>query len=213
MEKLKQLISLNMRLFKFIFFLCLLELLIFASFTQQFKDVSKILAASVSAGYELLLDMYTKVYRIVGPTLFPLVILSIVQLILTLKIVRKFWLRENAPARYCMILESIESLAPCFGFLGTVISLLFTMLRLNPGLPQSEMLESLINNSASAFGSTIYGILLAIVAYIAKRSIEFLPQENKEPSRILPSDQTTINTLNKGKVYFFSKLKNKLRGD
>jgi biopolymer transport protein ExbB/TolQ len=64
-------------------------------------------------------------------------------------------------------LKIVEGVAPGLGFLGTCISLISTMHHMDPKLTQSAMLKVLLDNSSSAFGSTVYGISLAITAFLA----------------------------------------------
>jgi biopolymer transport protein ExbB/TolQ len=71
------------------------------------------------------------------------------------------------PAKLYRVLKIVEGVGPGFGFLGTCLSLMATMHHMDPGLSQADMLKALLENASSAFGSTVYGISLAISSYIA----------------------------------------------
>ena len=109
------------------------------------------------------------VYRIVGPMLFPLLLLTGVEayaLVRLIKLKRNGYAVSEPEAQYKM-LEIVETAAPGFGFIGTCLSLISTMYHMDPNLDQTAMLKTLLDNSASAFGSTVYGMSLGIAAFIS----------------------------------------------
>lgn len=110
-------------------------------------------------------------YRMVGPVVFPLLTLTAVEIWSVIKLIqcRKAKRCGDIPAKHYKVLEIVEGSAPGFGFLGTCIALIFTMHGMDPSLNQAAMLRALLDNSSSAFGSTVYGISLALSAFLAKQ--------------------------------------------
>jgi len=114
-----------------------------------------------------------RVYAYVGPVIFPLALFTGLHLYVTLRLVQTY--RKgclDAPTRLYRTFSVIEVVAPAFGFLGTTLSLVEVMANIDPGLGQSEMLKTLLNNSASAFGSTVFGLVLSIAAYLTREVFE-----------------------------------------
>jgi len=109
-------------------------------------------------------------YKMVGPMIFPLLTLTAIEVWSIIKLIQYKRVRyhDDVPAKYYKILEIVEGSAPGFGFLGTCIALMFTMHGMDPNLTQTAMLKVLLDNSASAFGSTVCGISIAITAFISK---------------------------------------------
>lgn len=107
-------------------------------------------------------------YKMAGPMLIPLLALTAMELWAMAKLVRCWRAGSSADKvqRQYKTLGIIEGVSPGFGFLGTCISLMFTMHRMDPSLTQAAMLKTLLENSSSAFGSTVYGISLAITAFL-----------------------------------------------
>ena len=141
------------------------------------EDLSKAFASIAAMGLSTLEQIWKWTYKMVGPMVFPLVILTGAEIWAIYKLAR-CWRREivnNNPIKQYKVLEIVEGAAPGFGFLGTCISLIFTMSRMDPSLSQSAMLKVLLNNASSAFGSTVFGITLAITAFLVKELFkEFL---------------------------------------
>lgn len=141
------------------------------------EGLSKIFASIGAGGITALGRFWRWTYKMVGPMVFPLLILATVEIWAIFKLAR-CWRAEigNVHAmKHYKILEIVEGAAPGFGFLGTCISLIFTMSRMDPSLSQTAMLKVLLNNASSAFGSTVFGIALAIIAYLMKELFkEFL---------------------------------------
>ena len=110
----------------------------------------------------------------VGPVIFPLLTLTAVEIWSVIKLIqcRKAGRCGDIPAKHYKVLEIVEGSAPGFGFLGTCIALIFTMHGMDPGLNQAAMLRALLDNSSSAFGSTVYGISLALSAFLAKETFK-----------------------------------------
>jgi|SRR3989339_15973 len=110
------------------------------------------------------------IWKMVGPVVFPLFALTLLEIWSFIKLVEcKICNHETAKAGWHLKnMEIIEGSAPGFGFLGTCIGLIATMKGMDPQLNQVQMLKAVFDNSASAFGSTIYGITLAISAFITK---------------------------------------------
>lgn len=110
------------------------------------------------------------IWKMVGPVVFPLFALTVLEIWSFVKLIEcKICNHETARARrYLKNMEIIEGSAPGFGFLGTCIGLIATMKGMDPQLNQVQMLKTVLDNSSSAFGSTIFGILLAISAFITK---------------------------------------------
>ena len=109
-------------------------------------------------------------YRMVGPMIVPLFALNLAYLAAVFGLVRACRGKHENPdlRKKTKILEIVENASPSFGFLGTCISLIMTMGRMDPSLQQSAMLKVLLDNASSAFGSTVYGIGLAIAAFLTR---------------------------------------------
>ena len=141
------------------------------------EALSKTFASIATMGLSTLEQIWKWTYKMVGPMVFPLVMLTGVEIWAIYKLAR-CWKRKivnDNPIKQYKVLEIVEGAAPGFGFLGTCISLIFTMSRMDPSLSQSAMLKVLLNNASSAFGSTIFGITLAITAFLVKELFkEFL---------------------------------------
>jgi len=86
--------------------------------------------------------------------------------------------------KYYNCLAIIIAIGAIFGFIGTCLSLILVMHHIDPNLVQSAMLKVLIDNSSSAYGSTIYGLSLFVLAYLFEKLFkEFLIKENSmEPT-------------------------------
>ena len=139
--------------------------------------MSKAFASIAAMGLSTLGQIWKWTYKMVGPMVFPLLMLTGVEIWAIYKLAR-CWRREivnNNHIKQYKVLEIVEGAAPGFGFLGTCISLIFTMSRMDPSLSQSAMLKVLLDNASSAFGSTVFGITLAITAFLVKELFkEFL---------------------------------------
>lgn len=130
-------------------------------------------------------SIYKWFYSYVGPVLFPLIGLTLLYFHILIRLIQIY--RSNCDTesytKPFSTLKLIEVTAPAFGFLGTTLSLVNVMAGIDPGLSQSGMLKSLLNNSASAFGSTIFGIVLSITAYLTSemfRNFLLLPEKENE---------------------------------
>ena len=141
------------------------------------EALSKAFASIAAMGISALEQIWKWTYKMVGPMVFPLLMLTGVEIWAIYKLA-KCWrgkIVNDNPIKQYKVLEIVEGAAPGFGFLGTCISLIFTMSRMDPSLSQSAMLKVLLNNASSAFGSTIFGITLAITAFLVKELFkEFL---------------------------------------
>jgi hypothetical protein len=117
-----------------------------------------------------LVQSWKWIYKMVGPMIFPLLSLTAIEVWSIVRLIQYKRVRchDDVPAKYYKVLEIVEGSAPGFGFLGTCIALMFTMHGMNPNLTQTAMLKVLLDNSASAFGSTVCGISIAITAFISK---------------------------------------------
>jgi len=150
--------------------------------------ISKSIASAFGAYLISLERLWGWIYKMVGPMLFPLLTLTIIEVWCLTALIR-CWKRDtwdDKSNKHCKVLEIVEGTAPGFGFLGTCISLILTMHRMDPDLSQTAMLKVLLDNSSSAFGSTVYGISLAITAFLAKEIFdEFLmqPKGSKETDK------------------------------
>jgi len=132
--------------------------------------LSKVLVDMVSSALVTLGDAWRWIYKMIGPVVFPLSILTVGTFWSIMRLFR-CWHNaayRNAMWKYLKILEITEGSAPGFGFLGTCIALIVTMQNMDPSLSQIKMLQALLNSSASAFGSTVYGIILAICSFLSK---------------------------------------------
>ena len=140
-------------------------------------------------------------YKMVGPMIFPLVMLTGVEIWAIYKLTRcwRWEVANTNPIKQYKVLEIVEGAAPGFGFLGTCISLIFTMSRMDPSLSQSAMLKVLLNNASSAFGSTVFGITLAITAFLVKELFkEFLikPETGERAERQPFEKQLETSSMN-----------------
>lgn len=115
-----------------------------------------------------LLSFGKSAYVYIGPVLFPLVGLSLGYLFVTYRLISGC----SSPVFFNNALRIIEVVSPALGFLGTTISLLNVMGQIDPSQSQGDMLKTLMTNSASAFGSTVYGITLSILAYVTREIFE-----------------------------------------
>lgn len=142
-------------------------------------NTNTLMMVSRSSGVSL----YKWFYSYVGPVLFPLIGLTLLYIYITFRLIHLYRgsCEVESYTRPFNTLKMIEVVAPAFGFLGTTISLVNVMAGIDPGLSQSGMLKSLLNNSASAFGSTIYGIVLSTSAYLTHaifRNFLLLPEKD-----------------------------------
>ena len=131
--------------------------------------LSKAFASLSAVGVGAMWRIWKWTYRMVGPMLFPLVTLTAIEVWAIVKLVR-YWrigCSGHQLQRQYKTLRIVEGAAPGFGFLGTCISLIFTMHHMDPKLTQTAMLKVLLENSSSAFGSTVYGISFAITAFLS----------------------------------------------
>ncbi len=135
------------------------------------------------------------IYKMVGPVLFPLILLAGVHVWSSFQLLGA-WRGKNQGKNTAVAydaLEIVEGVSPGFGFLGTCLSLIFTMHCMDPKLSQADMLKALLDNSSSAFGSTVFGISLAISAYLIARIFrKFLLKEKAEQRNV-----ESINILKK----------------
>lgn len=122
---------------------------------------------SPTAYFTPLLSLGKSAYTYIGPVIFPLIGLTLVYLFVTSRLASGV----SLPAFYNS-LRIVEVVAPALGFLGTTISLLNVMGQIDPSQSQGDMLKTLMTNSASAFGSTVYGITLSILAYVTREIFE-----------------------------------------
>jgi len=133
--------------------------------TMMVNAVSALASWSVAA----IGHIWRYVWRMVGPVVFPLAALTVIEVATVWKLF-KCWKTCNGEVetidKLYRILGIVENAAPGFGFLGTCLSLISTMADMDPKLSQSAMLKSLLENSSSAFGSTVCGISLAISAFV-----------------------------------------------
>ena len=162
----------NVEAFIAIFLLVIIvsEMVVIFLLGQEAGEILSEAFASLSAeGGSVLGRLWKWTYKMVGPMLFPLLTLTAIDIWAIVKLVR-FWrmgCSGDGPQKQYKTLGIVEGAAPGFGFLGTCISLISTMHHMDPGLAQTAMLKVLLENSSSAFGSTVYGISLAITAFLS----------------------------------------------
>ena len=133
-------------------------------------NIAKLLAPLVTGLANGMGNSLKWVFRMVGPVLLPLIILTIGEAWCLWRLA-KLWrsgLECGIPKTLDNLLKIVEGAGPGFGFVGTCLSLTSTMSALDPSLNQAAMLKALLDNSSSAFGSTIYGLSLAIVAFLSR---------------------------------------------
>lgn len=157
----------------FLFFLAIFlsEIIVIFLLNHGGGAVLSKMFTSVIAGIAHTLGHFCKwTYKMVGPVIFPLLTLTAAEIWSVIKLIRCRKARRygDTPTKHYKVLEIVEGSAPGFGFLGTCIALIFTMHGMDPGLNQAAMLRALLDNSSSAFGSTVYGISLALSAFLAK---------------------------------------------
>lgn len=113
-------------------------------------------------------------YRIVGPMIYPLTILMGLFFYASLRVVKicKGLLKTPYVARTLHMLEIVEYTAPAIGFCGTALGMVRTMYKLDPSLSQAMMLRVLLDESAAAFGASIFGIGISIFAVLSKKLCE-----------------------------------------
>lgn len=158
------------------------------SWTPLMKMFSSLLASAVATFHQT----WKWTYKMVGPMIFPLLSLTFIELWSDKKLFT-YWRagsEETSTEEYYKALKIVEGVAPGFGFLGTCISLIFTMHHMDPNLTQSAMLKVLLDNSSSAFGSTVYGISLAITAFLSQQIFrDFLIQPEPEEPEMNPAEK------------------------
>lgn len=145
--------------------------LIGAELTAMFNiNLAGFLKTIITAILIRVWDMWNWAYGYVGIVILPLLALVLLYAWCTIALVQIF--RGKYPEadreRYYKGLDVVETISPLFGFLGTTLSLLSVMEGINPQLNQNQMLKALLNNSASAFGSTVFGLVNAAVAYLTR---------------------------------------------
>lgn len=166
------------------------------------EGLAKALTTAGSGFLVLVLGWSRWVYRLVGPMLFPLMILTIVEVWVIVKLLQCWRFgctTDEEPRSFYKVLGIVEGVAPGFGFLGTCISLIFTMHHMDPSLNQTAMLKSLLDNSSSAFGSTVYGISLAITAFLSLELFKgFLLKRTptQRPAELGRDDKEQVNAMN-----------------
>ena len=109
---------------------------------------------------------------IVSFVLLPMSILLIFTMVLLIaEPCREPQLREyrGALIQWC---DYIEKIAPVLGFLQTLISLSLELGRVTPGIEQQTLLTGIIRAAGVAYGSSIWGMSLMIVAYTLRRLLE-----------------------------------------
>ena len=168
---------------------------------QETGDVlANAFAAAATRGIGILAGSWKWIYKMVGPMLFPLLILSVIEAYVLTKLVKRWKAghRSGEPKKLYRILGIVEGAAPGFGFLGTCLSLIATMHHMDPNLTQTAMLKSLLDNSSSAFGSTVVGISLAITAFLSLELFKgFLlePKAEKEITERLPDKKEETQSM------------------
>jgi len=138
-------------------------------------------------------------YGYVGPVLVPLSLLTILYLYVAFRLARIYLGTRltTSPAGLYRALRVVETVAPALGFLGTTLAILEVMANIDPGLGQSGMIKTLFNNSASAFGSTIFGLVLSIAAYLMREAFENFLLEVKKKSESFTSNITEVKKTGK----------------
>ena len=186
----------------FLFAILLSEMAVIFLLGQGSGEALANALASIGAGGLNALGRFWKwTYKMVGPMVFPLLILATVEIWAIFKLAR-CWRAEVGSVhatKHYKVLEIVEAAAPGFGFLGTCISLIFTMGRMDPSLSQTAMLKVLLNNASSAFGSTVFGIALAIIAYLMKELFkEFLikSETGERSDRHVFKEQAEASSMN-----------------
>lgn len=159
-------------LFTYFLFAALISelLVILIMNTGSGGTLARILASGGTGCFKALSVSWKWIYRMIGPMLFPLFILTIVEIWSVYRLLT-YWrigMESGTPETQYKTLRIVEGVAPGFGFLGTCISLIVTMYNMDPSMTQSVMLKELLQNSSSAFGSTVYGIALAITAFLSQ---------------------------------------------
>ena len=130
-------------------------------------------------------SLYKWVYNYVGFVLFPLIGLTLLYLYIVFRLVQLYRADCEIESynKKLNTLKMVEVTAPALGFLGTTLSLVSVMGGIDPGLSQSGMLKSLLSNSSSAFGSTVFGISLSITAYLTHEMFKnflLLPEKDAD---------------------------------
>ena len=176
----------------FVLFAALLaEIVVFFMLEKAGGPLTQSIFFATVKGVKMLPGFSTWVYKMVGPVLFPLIVLAGVQVWSSFQLWRS-WRGKNRGEDTAVAydaLEIVEGVSPGFGFLGTCISLIFTMHCMDPKLSQADMLKALLDNSSSAFGSTVCGISLAITAFLTVKIFKkFLLREK--------ADQCNIESMN-----------------
>ena len=167
--------------------------------------LSRAFASTGAGGLSALAGLWKWVYIMVGPMLFPLLVLTVVEAYVVTKLVKRWRAghRRGEPKKLYRVLGIVEGVAPGFGFLGTCLALMATMHHLDPNLTQATMLKALLENASSAFGSTIYGTSLSIVAFLSLELFKgflFEPEIEKginKPVYRKEDDAKSINPIRK----------------
>lgn len=165
------------------------------------RTMASLVSIMASRAVEEVGELWRYIWRMVGPVVFPLVALTAIE---TVTVSKLFKCRKSCHCetkkidRLYRILRIVENASPGFGFLGTCLSLINTMADMDPKLSQSAMLKGLLENSSSAFGSTVYGISLALSAFIFHELFKgfLLSKDNmKEQSFALTTTGTESSSM------------------
>lgn len=152
--------------------------------------LANFLASLSTKSFQTMIHLYQWADKMVGKVLVPLLLLTFAEAWAVYKLVqnRKSANDKNVFKNQFKVLEIVEGAAPGFGFIGTCLALIGTMHNMDPKLDQQAMLKILLENSSSAFGSTVFGISLALTAFLFKEIFKgFLiktPPANKRDNNV-----------------------------
>lgn len=127
----------------------------------------RVVYAPFSAGFGLA----RWIYGYVGPVILPLGVLAGIYVYITtrLALARLRSVDIKNRTRYYRAMTIVEY-AQAFGFLGTAIALIQVMQNLDTSKEQITLVQTMMNESSKAFGSTIAGITVSAAAYITRQA-------------------------------------------
>ena len=165
------------------------------------KAMAKFVLTLTIKGSNASIHFCQYIYRMVGPMVFPLLALTAIEIGSVMKLVKSYrsgyWELESIEKLY-RALRIVENASCGLGFLGTVIGLIHTLYNLNPTLSQPAMLKMFFEEASSAFGSTVYGTSLAIIATVCREIFDgfLMPTErDKQPAVFVKTKDSEIRSM------------------
>ena len=130
---------------------------------------AKFFVSLISYIFGILTKFFKEVNKTLGFWVFPFLMMAGIVVWSTVRLVKCYKIQcIDETAKHFKILELIQNISPLVGMLGTVVSLYYAMGSMNPKLPQSVLLMTLLSRSSTALITTACGFLLCIAAYVIR---------------------------------------------